>query len=759
MNVLAVAIACVFAAGQAQANGIGPTVVAGQAGFATAGDSLVITNSPGAIINWQSFSINAGESTRFIQSGPTSSVLNRVIGTDPSVILGTLTSNGRVFLINPGGILFGQGSRIDVAGLVASTLNLSNGDFLSGRLDLVGDTLAGKVENRGSITTPSGGSVYLVGAGVANSGIISSPQGDVILAAGQSVKIFDSSTPGVRVELTAKDNAAVNLGEILAHSGEVGIYGATLGNAGIINADQVGQDASGKIVLRAKQNVTLAESSRITASGDQGGDITIQSETGNTLVSGTIDASGTGVGQIGGTVHVLGQTVSLAGTVINATGDAGGGTVLVGGNFHGAGPEQNSQRTSLDGSVIISADASYSGNGGLIAVWSDGDTSISGTLMARGGSNSGDGGFIETSGKHVLLADSSRVNTLAPHGKAGMWLLDPVNWTIAAAGDETPASVVTSLAGSNRTILADNDITVAEAVSWATAQTLTLNAGHDVLVNAAMTASTAGAGIVLIAGNDVTATAALTASALGAVIDVSAGHNVSVDVITASGGGSVNLRGNNDVIVNGLITADTGLDAVVLLADNDGTGPGVAGGTVKFVGTGAVVTPRTIIRFNPDGYINTSAEIANYVTKVSAILDAKAWVFVKANDRTYNGTTSATAAFRGDPTVGSTKDVSLTGGAISFADKSAGVAKTANFSGYSIAGADSGDYALFAGAGSTTAAISQAPLTVTADNQSKTYGTAFTFSGSEFTSSGLQNSDTIDSVTLTSAGTAATAHV
>lgn len=110
------AIACVFAAGQAQANGTDPTVVNGQASFSTQGSSLSITNSPGAIIHWQGFSIGASETTRFIQQSAASSVLNRVIGPDSSVILGTLTLNGRVFLINPSGILFGQGSRIDVAG-------------------------------------------------------------------------------------------------------------------------------------------------------------------------------------------------------------------------------------------------------------------------------------------------------------------------------------------------------------------------------------------------------------------------------------------------------------------------------------------------------------------------------------------------------------------------------------------------------------------------------------------------------------------
>ena len=552
---------CIFATCHVYANGTQPVVVEGQATFSTQGSTLNITNSPGAIINWQGFSIGANEATRFIQQNAASSVLNRVIGPDPSVILGTLTSNGRVFLINPSGILVGQGARIDVAGLVASPLNLSDHDFLAGRYNFAADPLAGKVENQGSITTPSGGNVYLVGANVINNGIINSPQGDVILAAGESVKIFDTSTPGVRVEVTGNGNTAVNLGEILAQSGEVGIYGAVLRNAGIINADQVVRDKSGKIVLRAKQDMTLEAGSQLSANGGE------------------------------------------------------------------------------------------EGHGGMILVWSDGATSVAGMLTAQGGTNSGDGGLIETSGDQVLIASGTRVNTLAPHGKTGLWLLDPVgDYKIATSGgNETPDDVTISLATTSREIDAAHDITVADALTWTTAQTLTLNAGHDVKVDATMTASTAGSGIVLIAGNDVTAVGTVTASANGSVIDMSAGHDVSVTVVTASAGGSVNLRANNDVIVNGAITADTGVNPVILTADNDGSGAG----TVRFNGGGQVSSTHTTIRFNPASYAMTSAEIAAYLPKVVAgSLDAKAWVFAKGNNKIYNGLNTATLSFRGTPTDG-----------------------------------------------------------------------------------------------------------
>src|SRR5262249_46909546 len=332
---------------------------------------LNVTNSPGAIINWQGFSIGAGETTRFIQQNAASSVLNRVVGPDPSVLLGTLSSNGRVFLINPSGILVGQGARIDVAGFVASTLNLNNQDFLAGRLNFAANPFAGVVENRGSITTPTGGSVYLVGSGVSNSGIINSPQGDVLLAAGQSVKILDTSTPGVRVEIAAGDSAAVNLGQIIAKSGQIGIYAATLRNSGVINADQVVRGENGRIFLKASKDVKLDAGSSISASGDSGGSVTVQAEQGTLLASGSVAASGADGkgGEVKLRGHVVGRTAQAT---VDASGTAGGGTVLVGGDAHGANPGvQNAWRAYVGPDATIRADATASGDGGKVVVWSD----------------------------------------------------------------------------------------------------------------------------------------------------------------------------------------------------------------------------------------------------------------------------------------------------------------------------------------------------------------------------------------------------
>src|SRR5471030_1950328 len=223
-KLIAVLIATCY--GAAYANPSAPQVVAGQASFNQQGNLFSITNTPNTIINWQGFSIASNEITRFIQQSGDSKVLNRITGQDPSQILGALQSNGKVFLINPNGVLFGAGARVDVNGLVASSLNISDADFLAGKNNFIGNAGAGKVVNQGTITTPGGGQVYLIAPHVENSGIITSPNGDIVLAAGESVQLVDSSNPDVHVQISAPADQALNLGSIVAQGGRVGIYGA-----------------------------------------------------------------------------------------------------------------------------------------------------------------------------------------------------------------------------------------------------------------------------------------------------------------------------------------------------------------------------------------------------------------------------------------------------------------------------------------------------------------------------------------------------
>jgi len=420
-RILPVMIASCFGCGIAFANPVGPQVINGQVNFSNQGNLLSITNSPGSIINWQNFSIAPGEITRFNQQNSSSSVLNRIVGQDPSQILGALQSNGRVFIINPNGILFGQNAQVDVNGLVASTLNISNDDFLAGKLNFNAGTTAGDISNQGAITTPTGGQIYLIASNVENSGIITSPKGDVVLAAGHTVQLVDSGNPDVHVVVSAPESHALNLGQIIAEGGKIGIYGALINQRGIVSANSAVVGENGKIVFKASGDTILDAGSKTTATG-----------------------AGTG-----GDIYLLGERVGLAGdAAVDASGHSGGGTVLVGGDYHGGNPLiQNAKQTYVSPGVQIKADALQSGDGGKVVVWSDDATRVYGGISARGGAQGGNGGFVEASGKQYLDY-RAKVDVSAPMGKGGTLLLDPATITlVGGSGDGGSDASSTSFQG------------------------------------------------------------------------------------------------------------------------------------------------------------------------------------------------------------------------------------------------------------------------------------------------------------------------
>ncbi|MBS1228833.1 MAG: hemagglutinin-related protein [Proteobacteria bacterium] len=520
---LAIAVAGCFCLAPVHANPVGAQVVSGSAAFATQGKTLTITNTPGAIINWQGFSIGAGETTRFTQASAASAVLNRVVTSNPSQLLGQLQSNGRVFLINPAGILVGAGALVDTAGFVASTLNLSNADFLAGRFNFTPTPGAGKVENYGTISTPSGGSVYLVGAQVDNHGIINAPNGEVLLAAGQTAQLIDTGTPGVRVELAADTEQALNVGQILAESGRVGMVGAIVRNSGKISASSVSSEG-GRVFLKAAADTYVEQ-------------------------AGSIEATGT----TGGTVEVLGKRVALLDAAsIDVSGANGGGTILVGGDYQGSNADiQNSTISYVGAQASLKADATLAGNGGKVIVWADDITRYYGGISARGGAQSGNGGFVEVSGKRYLDFQGL-VSTAAAQGLVGTLLLDPDGITISTGtstgsisgnvfdGVYNIASILNSTtlatALESNSVLIDasagssyGNVIVDAPIAWSSASGLTLKSGEyaGIAINGAITASSGG--VTLNAGSDgVSQSAAITSNTL-----------------SVASRGNVNLQANN----------------------------------------------------------------------------------------------------------------------------------------------------------------------------------------------------------------------
>jgi filamentous hemagglutinin family protein len=468
---------------------VNPTVVNGTAGFNQVGNVLTVTNSNGAIINWQKFSIQAGETTYFAQTSSSSSVLNRVLN-DPTAIYGTLSSNGRVWLVNPAGIMVGPGGKVDVAGFVASTLNISNADFLAGRNVFINDGSAKNVINQGEIRTPAGGSVYLIGSNVTNEGIIVTPGGETILAAGATVSLIDSATPGVKVDVTGAEGNATNLGTITAEAGRIGIAGVIVRNSGQINASSVVSEG-GRVFLRASQDVYVDGNGRIVTTGTKGG-----------------------------SVEVLGNRVAVMDNAeIDASGTNGGGRIMVGGDYQGKNPAiQNANITYFGPNASLRANATEVGDGGTVIVWADDTTRAYGSISARGGALGGNGGFVETSGHDSLSISGARVDTRAPNGQTGNWLLDPTNVSIFSGGPTTPIGGIFD--PSNNTIITDADVNAA-------------------IVSTGLIIQTAygggGAGNITVSGVNIYGGGALTLAAYGGG---SATGNISI-----YGGSSINVGG------------------------------------------------------------------------------------------------------------------------------------------------------------------------------------------------------------------------
>lgn len=763
------------AGGNVYALPTGAQVSAGSASITgTAGSTTITQSTQNVSINWQSFNIGQGETVNFVQPNSSAIALNRVLGSDPSSILGNLNANGKVFLLNPNGVLFGQSAAVNVGGLLASTLSLSDSDFMAGNYQFAGSSDA-SVVNQGTIKA-DGGYVALLGANVSNQGVIQANLGTVALAAGDAITL-DVAGDGllnVAVQQGAVEALAQNGGMIQADGGKVLMTARSAGdllqsavnNTGVIRAQSI-ENRNGSIVL----------------SGDM--------HSGTINLGGTLDVSGSGAGEKGGNITATAHQVGLVGAKIDASGAAGGGTVLLGGGYQGKNPDvQNARATFMSADSSINADAISTGDGGTVVLWGNESTRAYGTITARGGAQSGNGGLIETSGGWLDVS-GIRVNTSAANGLFGMWLLDPADITISSAATSgatatgnvfapdsgvnvaniNVADLVTALGGSNITVTTQNtgasgsgngDITVQDAITWSNPTTLTLNAERDINVDADITATLGS--LEANAGRNINVDAAITTTT--GDLSFIAVNDVNVNAATTITTGNLTAVAGQNVNLNAAMTVTTG--DVILRADNDGTGPGaILGGTVLITCGSNCITIGTgdlSIRFNPVSYAQTNAEILAYGLNLTGggVLDAKAWVFGLGQDKVYDGLRDATVSGLEPDVTNTAPPVAL--GAVSnalFDTKDVGVEKLITFeSTFSDA-----VFELFAPFGTalgtyvTRADITPAPLTITANDATKVFGDTLVLGTSAFTSVGLVAGETIGGVTLTSPGTVATASV
>jgi filamentous hemagglutinin family protein len=457
-------------------------VIAGDATIAAAGGGVTISQSTArAIVNWQDFSIAAGQSVRFVQPDALSATLNRVVSGAPSSLLGNLEANGKVFLINPNGVVIGAGARIDAGGFLASTLDVSDADFLRGG-DLLfrGDSTAG-VQNLGAINA-LGGDVFLIARRVENAGTIAAANGVAGLAAGSEVLLTTGGNERVFVQATSAPGEIVNAGRIAATSAELkaaggNAYALAINNSGLVRATG-SEMRDGQVWLVAN-----------------GGSV----EAGGTLAASSAD------GSRGGEVRVLGERINIP-TLgrVEVSGANSGGTVLIGGDFQGRNADvANARTTTIAAGARIGADATAKGEGGRVIVWSDETTDFAGEISARGGARGGDGGFAEVSGKATLRYRGT-TDLRAAQGTSGTLLLDPKNIVVATGGADTlgandefgenptgtstidPSAIATALDSASVVLQANNDITVSDPIfnsnGWENA--LTFQAGRSIAFNA-----------------------------------------------------------------------------------------------------------------------------------------------------------------------------------------------------------------------------------------------------------------------------------
>lgn len=409
----------------------GGQVVAGSGQISQSGTTMTVTqNSDNLVTNWNSFNVGAGHTVNFVQPSASATALNRVIGSDVSVIQGAINANGRVFLVNPNGVLFTSTARINVGGMVASTLNIATEDFMSGNYRFEGAG-SNAIINQGNITAvgdgQGGGSIALIAAQVTNTGALVADRGQVLIGAGSKVELDLGGPVKLQVEQAALD--------------------ALIDQGGAIKAD------GGLVYLTAK------------AAGE------------------------------------------LASTVINHSG-------------------------------ITQARTLQTGEKGQIYLLGDMDNdriNVGGTLDASAPLG-GDGGFIETSAANVVSLADGVVTTKAANGHSGSYLIDPMDYVIAASGGNITGAQVSQQLANNGTVTiqtindlgTDNgDILVNDNISWSTDSNLILDAWRNIDLSATITAGHSEGKLTLKYGQDSLATGNTAAYTLkpGGKVNLQAGEN------------------------------------------------------------------------------------------------------------------------------------------------------------------------------------------------------------------------------------------
>jgi filamentous hemagglutinin family protein len=495
--------------------------------------------------SFRQFGLNADQIANFISNPSIQNILGRINGGDPSIINGLIQVTGghsNLYLMNPAGILFGPNASLNIPASFAATtatgIGFENGWFNAvgenNYADLVGTPNAfvfnsaelGSIVNAGQLAVSDGQNLSLVGGTVVNTGSLTAPGGNVTVTAVPAAEA--NGVPIVRIA------QAGNLLSLDIQPAEPGMTGLP-SEFTIASLPQLLTGGN----LDSATGLTVNEQGQVVLTGS---DVQIPAEAGTTILSGSVDVSGTSAtAPVGGAVQVLGDRVGLLSASVNASGTTGGGTVLIGGDYQGSGTIPNADRTYVSQDSAINADNLVEGNGGRVIVWADQATQFYGSISAQGGDSSGNGGFVEISGRDNLAFNGS-VDVTAANGASGTVLFDPDRIRIVDVGaDDAQLS-------DGAILFADPpaEMTISQAALEGLAGNITLQARDRILVETSDAAGSPTQNLDFLAGPGETVT-------LETESGILFGGNSNVRAITTRGG-NLNIYGGT----NGTIQTDGG---------------------------------------------------------------------------------------------------------------------------------------------------------------------------------------------------------